>query len=205
MWWNDLVAGVMRTANRLVAFRDVILKTDDTTTLHVRNYNDTAYAKVNVLSYQKAGLDVDFWTDVTMFSWEADSTAGNALTTVATASQILGGYAQQSPGSLNDERDWLIYLNPGLYKLYSLHITGAGAPITTYSLYYSDGTLVQAIGTLDAYTAGSVFNVQALVGGGSFTVPKGDYYTLKGVVTGKNPSSGGFNFLHTKLRLARVG
>lgn len=126
----------------------------------------------------------------TLWHDEAIVTVGNALLNALNVSQIYALYVFQSTAALNDAFTQSFWLAAGTYTFSALGVTSTTAGQIDW---YIDG--VKVVTLQDWYVASPAFNV---VKTATVTVIGDGWHQLKGIVSAKNVSSGGYNLNLTK-------
>ena len=135
----------------------------------------------------------EFPTRATMWHDESTITVGNAFTLAIHNPQMHNFYKFQNLAADGDTFTNSFFAEAGTYTLSAL---GVRDPNSCKVDWYIDGTVT--VSGQDWYNAG-VGN--DFVQTASVTVTGDGYHTFKGVVNGKNASSGGYNLYLTKYWL----
>lgn len=113
------------------------------------------------------------------------------------ASQYKNGWLYNGAGAaLNDEITYKVFLQAGTYTVSFLSLTNTDCPIITITL----GGV--SLGTIDFYTASTVFNALKQVTG--VALPTSGVQTLDIKITGKNASSGAYILRLTSINFTRT-
>lgn len=125
-------------------------------------------------------IDICPWLD-----W-SHVVAGGTITPSQSSSALSGGYVSQGTIAVNDEIGWPVLLNAGTWTMTLIHVTAGNRGIYTHKL---DST---TIGTIDGYSAGTVYNVVSEITGIVVAAPA--VYTHKLVMATKNASSSNYYY-----------
>ena len=127
-----------------------------------------------------------------LWHWRSTVTAGNAIATTQTASQLYGWYSYQNAAGLNDSFTQSVWLAAGTYKYHVMGTTNNNRAIVTWVI---DGTTVTS--TQDWYAAGLNYNVVQTVTG--VVIATGGHITITGTAAAKHASSSDYALALTKL------
>jgi len=204
MWVIEQATQILSTVYTRIRFRYNILKSSDDAVVQVRNYSDSAYASVDVLSLMLSGQSITPGGCVILYSHDATVVAGAALSVSANTSQFLNALGGQGTGANSDQRKLQIpLLPPGTYQFKLLYASTNASGSVDFTLKDEAGNVITTIGTVDQYTASTTFNKLATL---TFTLPA---YTATELwfhltVNGKNASSGGYASLHTSYQIMEI-
>jgi len=105
------------------------------------------------------------------------------------------GLLYNSPGVDQDEINYTYYLDIGTYEIHTVTRTGGAGGIMKI---YVDGVLVD---TIDRYSASTVYNVPSTQ---TFVNASAGFKTIRVMVDGQNPSSGGYTFGFNVIIIKRI-
>lgn len=148
---------------------------------HLQDQIDVLQADVEILKSKVS--NTAFPTRATMLHSESLVTTGSALTIAASATAYMNIYASQIPSALGDTFTNNFTVKSGTYTLAVYGLTGTTRGIITF---YIDGTSV----SVQDWYAGSTALLRQTA---TFTVDTDGVHVLRGVLTGTNPSSGGYS------------
>lgn len=140
---------------------------------------------------------------ITIWQMFASVVAGGVLNRVQNASQLFGHYAVQATPALNDQWKHPVYLKKGTYEARMIYVkatNGGAIDVWLDNALYSGDQVV--IGTIDTWANPGTFSH---IYSATISIPRDAFWTLWGLVSGKNASSGGYSINVTSFHFWRTG